>query len=169
MAKKNAIVQVSLNDDLSAITFNVEGQKSPIVIDMMNLNADVTRRATVHGIVQKVSDAAALGKDATPADKFNAMKAVADRIVGPEGEWNKRAEGSGEGNVPGIIRRAFVEFATSNGKTEKAANDYYDGLDRKGQLALRKVAEIATIIDRIKSERGPKSAVDGDKLLAELK
>lgn len=172
MAKKNSIVSVAANDDFTAIHFDVVGMDS-IGIDVTALSQDVIRRATAHGIIQKVSDAAALGKDASPADKHAAMLAVVNRLV--EGDWNKRA-GEGSNSAPtGLIFRAFYEFAVARAKkakrdepSEVAVRTLYDGKSRADQLALRNVPEIARIIDRIKSERGAKSDVDVDALIGDL-
>ena len=80
MARKNAIVSVELNDN--NLSFIVADTGS-IELDVSALAGEVTRRAMLHGIVQKISDAAALGKDATPSDKYQAMRAVADRLIAP--------------------------------------------------------------------------------------
>jgi hypothetical protein len=165
MAKKNAIVSTVVEDGL--ITFHVEGQ--PVLpLSIAQLSDEVRNRALIHGLVQKVSDAAALGKDATPADKHAAMAAVVYRLN--SGDWNKRGESDGSTAPAGIIRRAFVEFAVAAGKPETDANAYYEGLDRKAQLALRNIPEIADIINRIKSERGANASakVDTNALLAEI-
>lgn len=171
MARKNAIVSVSLEG--SILEFNVEGIGG-FEVDTAELNADVARAALIHGIVQKISDAAALGKEATPGDKFAAMQAVRDRLCGPDGTWNKRA-GEGAGAPVGIIFTALLEYTQSRAKkakrdipTEQAVREYYDGKTRAEQLAFRKVPEIAAIIERIKSEKGAVGNVDTDSLLSDL-
>lgn len=172
MAKKNAIISVDSNDNSSIIIWNVDtvGQ---LEINANKLDPKIQHMAMLHGIIQKVSDAAALGKDATPADKHAAMLAVVNRLI--EGDWNKRA-GEGSNSAPtGLIFRAFYEFAVNRAKkakrdepSEVAVRALYDGKSRADQLALRNVPEIAKIIDRIKSERGAKSDVDVDALMGDL-
>jgi len=170
MARKNSVVSVDANETL--ITFNVEGQPTLSLV-FANLSDDVRTRAMVHGLVQKVSDAAALpknedGSPASPADKHAAMEAVISRLM--EGEWNKRGEASGDSAPAGLIRRAVIEWAVANGRTEAKAIAFYESKDRAGQLALRKVPEIAAIMERIKSERGASKAstINADDLLAEI-
>jgi hypothetical protein len=169
MARKNAIVSVAI--DSSVITFTV-AEVGDIVIDVTKLAEEITERATYHGLVQKISDAAALGKDATPSDKFAAMKSVADRLI--DGEW-KQSRGEGAGPVAGIIFRAFSQWVADRAKLAKkpmpaveAIRAVYDGKTRAEQLALRNVAEIAAIIETLKAAKTPKQGVDTDALLGDL-
>ena len=170
MARKNAIVSVELENGNPIFTVAGEGSFS---LDLSNLSDEIRNRAMLHGIVQKISDGAALGKDATPGDKFVNMKAIADRLA--DGDWSK-SRGEGAGPVAGIIFRAFREYveimAAKRKKpipSEAEIRAVYDAKDRAGQLALRTVPEIAEIIGRMKSERGPKaSAIDAETLLADL-
>lgn len=176
MAKKS-VISVSVEADV--VSFNVDGA-GEFSLRMGELADDIRNRAMIHGLVQKVSDAAAMPKADLPADpieaakaKFNAMTAVADRLR--EGEWSKRS-GDGAGPVAGVIFRAYAEFvATKFEKAKKpvppveAIRAQYDAMDRAAQLGLRNVPAIATIIERMKSERGAKaSAVNADELLAGL-
>ena len=164
--------------DGNVVSFAIEGAGT-INIDLAALSDEIRNRAMVHGIVQKVSDAAAIPKADLPNDpgeaarvKLDAMRAVADRLT--DGEWSKR-NGEGAGPVAGIIYRAFEEWALARAEAAKkalSANQVrlaYDAKDRAGQLALRNVPEIATIIERMKSERGGTSPlVDTAALLGEL-
>lgn len=164
MARKNAVVSVAVEG--AVITFTVEGQKKPITLDTSkDLTDDVASRALIHGIVQKISDAAALGKDATPADKFEAMLSVRNRIAGPDGEWSKRS-GEGSGVVGGVIFRALrnIKPEIDEGKLRT----WYDAKTRSEQLALRTNPDVAAEIERIKAERGANTNVDADALLADL-
>lgn len=178
MAKKNSIITVDVMES-GVLRFVVDGA-GDFTVETFNLSEEIRRRAMDHGLVQKISDAAAIAKADLPADateaakvKFEAMKAVADRLA--EGDWSKRS-GDGSSPVAGVIFRAFVEFVTNAAKAKKRPapseaeiRAVYDGKDRAGQLALRNVPEIATIIERLKSERGAGAAkVDASALLGEL-
>lgn len=181
MARKNALITVAHNAETSTLTFTV-GDVGSFDLPVNGLSDDVRNRATVHGLVQKVSDAAAMPKSETDGKKpeavakmkFDAMVAVADRLR--EGEWSKRS-GDGSGPVAGVIYRAFEEWVLSNPNnapkskipTPEKIREVYDAKSRAEQLALRNVPEIASIIERIKSERGSKSeTVDTTALLGEL-
>lgn len=177
MAKKNSVISVEFDNGNLRLAIADVGE---ISLALASLSDDIREKALVHGLTQKVSDAAAIAKADLPADateaakvKFEAMKAVADRLA--EGDWSKRS-GDGAGPVAGVIFRAFVEFVTNAAKAKKRPapseaeiRAVYDAKDRAGQLALRNVPEIAAIIERIKSERGASAAkVDASALLGEL-
>jgi len=179
MAKKSIISVVRKG---SVLTFNVENGGS-FTFDMGAVNEEIRDAALEHGFRQKISDAAAMPKDELTGDakkdaatKLDAMRAVADRLVGDDPSWNKRA-GDGSGPVAGLIFRAFSEWvaaaATAAKKpvpSDEAIKARYDAMDRKEVLALRNVEGIAKIIERIKSERPAKEAdkVDTKSLLKEL-
>lgn len=75
-----------------------------------NLNAN-GKESVVHGLRQKVSDRAAIGRDpetgasATPEEKFAAMKECADRLMAG-GPWNAVQTG-GAGAQGGLLFRAM--------------------------------------------------------------
>jgi len=178
MARKNSIISASVDGNTLSIAVTDAGT---ITLDVSALSEEIRNRAMVHGLLQKVSDAAAISKSELPDNptdaakvKFEAMSAVASRLI--EGEWSKRS-GDGTGPVAGIIYRAFEEWV--NGQftaakkpipTAEATRAKYDAMDRPAQLALRNVPAIAAIIERMKSERGPKASTqpDVDSLLGEL-
>lgn len=177
MAKKNSVISVEFDNGNLRFAIADAGEFS---LNLSALSDDIREKALIHGLTQKVSDAAAIAKADLPADpaeaakvKFEAMKAVADRLA--EGDWSKRA-GDGSGPVAGIIFRAFAEFVANAAKAKKRPapseaeiRSVYDAKDRAGQLALRNVPEIAAIIERMKSERGGAAAkVDASALLGEL-
>lgn len=179
MAKKNALISVTRNDENGVLTFNV-GKAGSFDVNPSTLPEEVRTRALIHGIVQKVSDAAAMPKSETEGKsenaiakmKLEAMSAVAGRLA--EGDWSKRS-GDGSGPVAGIIFRAFSEFVENAATAKKkpvpdaeAIRAVYDAKSRAEQLALRNVPEIAAIMDRIRAERGTAATVDTDALLGDL-
>jgi hypothetical protein len=172
MARKNAIVSVAVNDGYTGFTVSVDGH-DPLLINANNLSDEVRNRAVIHGLVQKISDAAALGKDATPADKYNAMKAVVDRLH--DGDWSKRGDGNGDGQPAGIIFRAFHQFiidasaeAGRDAPAEETVRALYDKKTRSEQLALRNDPRIAAIMETLRAAKVKTSSVDLDSLFAEL-
>lgn len=173
MARKNAIVSVVFADtkkmvEMSAtaqlITITVAGEAKPIILDESKLSVDVLGRALTHGLIQKVSDAAALGKDSTPADKHAAMLATVERLL--SGDWNKRGDADGTSPIGGIIFRALLAWKSSADPEKLRA--WYDAKPRIEQLALRDVPEIKAEMERIKSERGPGKTIDTSSLLSDL-
>jgi hypothetical protein len=178
MAKNAKLISAALNG--SVITFTV-GDAGSFDFDMASVPGEIAARARLHGFVQKISDAAAMPKSELTgnakkdaATKLEAMKSVAERLVGPDANWSKRS-GDGTGPVTGLIRRAFAEYARNMAAAKKATitdekiDEVYDAKSRSDQLALRTVPEIAAIIERLKSERGSKSeSVNTDELLSDL-
>lgn len=177
MARKNSIITVDTLDN-GSLAFHVTGVGS-FFLKVAALADDLKQKALIHGLVQKISDAAAIAKSELPDDateaakiKFEAMKSVADRLA--EGDWSKRS-GDGTAPVSGIIFRAFYQWAADMAKARKkpipdetAIRAIYDAKDRAGQLALRSVPEIAAIIEQMKADKGTTSKVDASALLGEL-
>lgn len=176
MAKKSLITAAFTNGTLS-ITVDGAGV---INLPLSELTDELRERALIHGLTQKISDAAAIAKSELPDDpiaaarvKFEAMSSVAQRLI--DGDWSKRS-GDGSAPVAGIIYRAFAEYVANVAKAKKqpvpedsAIRALYDKRDRADQLALRNIPEVATIIERMKAERGSNAAtVNTADLLGEL-
>lgn len=179
MAKKNALISVAHDADTNTLNFTV-GDAGSFALSIDALAEELRTRAMIHGLVQKISDAAAMPKSELTGDpkkdasaKLDAMTKVRDRLVA--GDWSRRS-GEGSGPVAGLIFRAFSEFAETAAKkakkpvpTAEALRTFYDGKTRAEQLALRNIPEVSAIIERIKSERGSDAApVDAGALLGEL-
>lgn len=179
MARKNALISVTHEN--AVLTFTV-GEAGTFAIDTSALAEEIRTRAMLHGLVQKVSDAAAIAKADLPTDaneaamaKFNAMQSVADRLTAEVPEWSKRS-GDSSGPVAGVIYLAFAEWVGDVAAKKKspvpaaeAIRALYDARSRADQLALRNVPAIGKIIERIKSERGSRAeTIDTSSLLGEL-
>lgn len=179
MPKKNALISATHNAENNTLTFTV-GDAGSFDIPINDLAPELRDRAMLHGLVQKVSDAAAMPKAELTGDpkkdakaKLENMTAVRDRLMA--GDWSRRA-GEGSGPVAGLIFRAFSEFAEGAAKkakkpvpTPEALRKFYDGKSRAEQLSLRNIPEVSTIIERMKAERGADAKpVDTGALLGEL-
>lgn len=138
-----------------------------IVIDASELSPEVQRDAMMHGLKQKIGDAAAMsrnpdtGASATLTDKRNAMTEVRDRLV--SGAWNKTRDGASSGGGSGLLFRALCEYKASTPPEQLRA--WLQGKDKAEQAKLRKIPAIATIIERMRAEI---SSVDEDALFAGL-
>ena len=115
--KSNSVITHEASSD-GIITFHVVGAGS-FKFDPAACTDEVERMAALHGYVQKISDKAAIGRDAktgksaTPAEKFAAMKAMAEHLQGG-GAWSTRQA------RPGLNRQALWT-ALSNVFTEECA------------------------------------------------
>lgn len=145
---------------------------APLMVQVRDLSDTMLEQAVLHGLKQKIVDAAALsrnpdtGRSATAEDKYNAMKEVLDRIMA--GEWNKaRGDGSGTGSG-GLLFAALCRLYTT--KTTDEIRAFLEGKTTAEQAALRKNPKVAGVIESIKAERAQSVAdeVDTEDMLAEL-
>lgn len=174
--KRARIITTTIDGEV--MTFNVAGAGS-FTIDTSALSAEIRAAAMMHGLKQKVADAAAMslnddGLPATPADKMAAMQDVADALVA--GDWSQRASGDGSAPVSGIIYRAFHQYLVNAANNAGLAipddmadktRAMYDAKTRAEQLALRRDPAIAAIMAELRP--APKqSAVDTGAMLTAL-
>ena len=143
------------------------GNGETILISTNNLAPSIQIQAMVHGLKQKLVDAAALsrnpdtGRSATIDDKYNAVREVYDRLLA--GNWNKgRGDSSSTGNG-GLLFRALCQMYPN--KTPEALRAFLDGKTKSECAALRATPKIAAIIDTL---RAPSGDIDTDDLLSEL-
>lgn len=169
--KKQSAIETSTDGLHLTLTF-ADGRE--LVVEMAKLSAEIQRQAIIHGLKQKLCDAAAISRDpttgraATIDTKFEAVKEVFDRITSPEGEWNKKRE-AGTGGSGGLLLAALVRMYAGR-KTKEDIRTFLDGKTLAEQAALRKNPRIAEIIEEIKAERAKDSgdSVDSDAMLDEL-
>lgn len=149
------------------VRFDIIGL-APIVLNVSALSPDIMAYAAVHGLKQKIGDAAAMkrnpdtGASATLADKRAAMQAVVDRLLA--GQWNaERGDGSGGAS---LLAQALVRL-----QPEKTLADVRAWLETKTDAqvkALRLNPKVAPVIAQIQAERAGADDVDSDSLLDEL-
>ena len=137
------------------------------------LTPEIQRAAMMHGLKQKLVDAAAISRDtatgraATIATKYEAVKEVFVRITGIGGEapsWNKPRAG-GAGGAGGLLARAIARY---KGVEVAAAKAYLDRLTDAQKQALRVDHRIAAIINELRLESAKPAGIDTDALLGGL-
>lgn len=135
-----------------------------------SLAPEIQRAAMLHGLKQKLVDAAAISRDTTTgraamiATKYDAVKEIFDRITGAGGEapsWNKPRAG-GAGGQGGLLARAIARFKNVPVEQAKA---YLDRLTDAQKQALRVDPRIATIINELRAESAKPAGIDADALL----
>lgn len=138
-------------------------------VNLRELSDDIITQATLHGLKQKLVDAAAIsrnpetGRSATVDDKYNAVREVYDRLL--SGQWNKvRGDGTGTGNG-GLLFRALCQLYAD--KTPEAIREFLGKKDAKEQAALRALPKVAKIIDELRAAKA-RDDIDTDALLGEL-
>ena len=141
-----------------------------LTIYATDLSPMIVAQAIVHGLKQKLVDAAALsrntetGRAASVQDKFDAVKEVYDRLL--SGEWNKRREG-GAGASGGLLFRALCRMYDGK-KTADDIRTFLEGKTDAEKAALRKNSKVAAIIEEIRAESAKDGDVNADELLADL-
>ena len=134
------------------------------------LNPEIQRAAMLHGLKQKLVDAAAISRDtatgraATIATKYDAVKEIFDRITGEAPSWNKPRAG-GAGGQGGLLARAIARYKSV---PVEAAKAYLDRLTDAQKQALRVDPRIAAIINELRLESAKPAGIDADALLGGL-
>lgn len=178
MEKKraNSVITTTLVDDGKTLQFNVLGIGT-LDLDITKLHADILTRAAIHGMKQRVSDAAAIpcdpetGKPASAQEKFDAMARLVEHYNSGSAEWGVRVA-SGERAAPKegkVITAMTTVYQTTPEHARKLVGQLAEkrGIDYKTALAVFRGA------DKIKDELARMAAsapakVDADSLLSEL-
>lgn len=139
-----------------------------VSVDADTLSDDVRGYAMLHGLKQKLVDAAAIarnpdtGRSATIDDKFASVYEVAERLKA--GAWNKTREGGEGTGGSSLLARALVQMT---GKTRAAIEEFLNGKTKEERTALRKNPKVAAIIAELQAA-SRKDAVDTDSMLEAL-
>lgn len=164
-AKSNSVITTEV--DGSRITFNVQGAGS-LELDMEVCSESVLNRATVHGLKQRISDAAALARDtktgrsATPAEKFAAMQELVLHYMSGTSEWSTRREGAG--SQGGILLQALCAM-----RPDKSADDvraFLQGISKSDQVRLLNSEKVRPFADVVREKMG--QGIDADEMLSGL-
>lgn len=137
-------------------------------INAVELSPEICNMAMMHGLKQKIGDAAAIsrnpdtGRSATTDDKFDAMAEVLNRLL--SGAWNKTREGGEGGGAGGLLFKALCKIKAD--KTPAEVRAYLEARTKEEQAALRKVPAIAAAIEEIKAAQAKDGGIDGEALLA---
>ena len=135
-----------------------------------SLTPEIQRAAMLHGLKQKLVDAAAISRDtttgraATIATKYEAVREIFDRITGETPSWNKPRAG-GAGGQGGLLARAIARYKSV---TIEQAKAYLDRLTDAQKQALRVDHRIAAIINDLRAESAKPAGIDTDALLGGL-
>ncbi len=168
-SKDGIFTETNLESRSLIIEFYDKGTRhDSISVFLSELSPAMIDQAALHGLKQKICDAAAIGRDpetgqsATIARKFAASREVFERITG--GLWNKQAAGGG--NNGGILLRALYRLYEGKKDLETLRAFLADKTTQeKNALKLNK--RIAPIIEAILLE-GNSEDIDSDSMLDEL-
>lgn len=174
-AKSNSVITTKL--DGSLIVFTVKGGKGfntikneledgELVLDLARLHGDISAKALVHGMVQRVADAAAIprdtktGKSASPQEKLEAMAELVNHYNSGSGDW--RIGGKREGRS--FLLLALCEFRAD--KTREELQEWLKALTDNQKKALENDPRIKPKIDTMRAQGTEQ--VDTEELLAGL-
>lgn len=136
-------------------------------VHLDRLHPDNQAYAALHGLKQRVGDAGALGFDkelgryATEAEKFAAMRKVGDHLMSGSAEWDIRTAGEPKGGMLfEALRRAYPA------KTPDELKAFIKARSKAEQAALLNSAALKPHVDAIRAEAG--KGVDVDTILAGL-
>lgn len=167
--KKTPAIAATINDanDVLTLTF-ADGRE--IVVKQTAITANIAAYAMMHGLKQKLVDAAAIscnpetGRPATIEDKYDAVKVVYDRLM--NGEWNKPRESAGA-VAGGLLFKALCRMYDT--KTPEYIREFLGKKTDAEKAALRKNPRVAAIIETIKAENEKEiDATATDAILDEL-
>lgn len=162
--KKTPAIQVIISETDNSLAMTFANGKT-LELKAEQLPQSIRDYAILHGLKQKLVDAAAIARDtetglpASIDDKFNEVNKVLARLI--EGSWNAVREG-GQSNG-GLLFRALVELYPN--KTAEQLKAYLESKTNPEKTALRANPKIASIIERIKAKS---IDVNSDDLLDEL-
>jgi hypothetical protein len=140
-----------------------------IFVDAAELTDDIKSRAMMHGLEQKLRDAAALpfnkeqNRYATVDEKYDAVAEVHERLMA--GEWNKVREGGERG---GMLFRALSRMFSA--KTAEQVRDWMAEKTKDELAALRINPKVKAHLDAIEAETiaARTKGIDSDAMLEGL-
>ena len=174
-------VAVNVEEGLSTMSLAHGGlvltfaDQTTATLSTHDLSPDILSQALLHGLKQKLVDAAAIarnidtGASATTADKKEAVMEILTRLL--EGAWNKgRTAGDGT-TVKGSILLLALRRLQPNRDAAELVEWLKDRTDTE-RAALAKNAKILPHVQAIQAERAAaavkRSGVDSDELLNDL-
>lgn len=178
--KSNSVITHTLADGVVTFTVRDAGE---LRLNLASLSPEVRERALVHGMVQRVSDAAAIpfnkeeGRYATPQEKFEAMRALVEHYESGTTEWARKGGGAGGPRVDSdsslilaaVARVQGVEVATMRERVK--ANAEKRGVSTRAYLSALLASEaVKAVYEELKAAQPvAKPAVDADEALKELR
>jgi len=160
----------------TVIKFTVK-DAGEITLDVSAVHEAIRQRAAIHGLVQRISDAAAIprdeetGKSATPQEKLAAMTRLVDHYASGAETWTLNREGAVGGR--GISGVALLREALQLWQPEKDAGaiaEWVKKLSAKQVAALVGSSELKPHVDAVRERHLSTMAegVDAEELLSSL-
>ena len=163
-----ATSEIAINHGQLTLTF-ADGTAAALAT--IDLGVDILSQALIHGLKQKLVDAAAIarntdtGASATLDDKKTAVLKVLERLQA--GQWNATREG-GTTEKGSLLLLALTRLQPNRDRTE--LETWVKGLDDAQRAALSSNPKILPTIQAIQAERAAArgAQAQSDELLAGL-
>jgi hypothetical protein len=174
-AKANSVITHRVSEDGKVITFVVLGA-GEVNLDTTKLHDAIKERAAVHGLIQRGSDRAAIGRDsetgasATPEEKRASIQAWVDHVESGTAEWRMTGTGEGGGKsltIEAIAQVKGISYEAAEAEVVKFAEKRNEST--KAILAfLRKGEKVMRAMEAIRARRQGAPKVDADEALQEM-
>lgn len=167
-AKSNSVITHAVSPDNDEIAFDVLGV-GVIRMDLTAIHGDIMKKAAIHGMIQRISDAAAISRDpetgesATAQDKFDAMQKLVAHYESGTSEWSRKPV-AGEGKSGGLLFKALCAMSAET-KTAEEIKAWMSTKTKAQLNALRNTPKVAAVIAEL---RPVSIEVDADALMDEL-
>lgn len=168
MVTKRQAMSVDIFNTTLTVTFS---NGKDLSIDVATLSPEIQRQAMLHGIKQKLVDAAAMSRDAENLNsnqvdaKYEAVRTVHARLTSDHPSWNKeRAAPGTPANGNNLLVRALMQMT---GRDKTYVDDFLSSKTKEQRAALKRNPRVLAIIAELQAAT-VSQGVDTDELLTEL-
>lgn len=172
--RSNAIVTFRMerqeSESYPTLVFGANGQEARLNMNLVS--EEVFERAAIHGLKQRVSDAAAQSRDtktgasAPPSEKFAAMEALVNHYNTGTSEWTLKGTGTRVTSDEQLLVRALAVVYPD--RDTGKLREYVGKLTKVERAKLLVTGEIKTAAEMLREQDVGAVAVNTDELLAQL-
>jgi hypothetical protein len=167
--KANSVLTHEVSGD--AILFKVK-DAGELMLDCSKLSEGVKGKALIHGLIQRISDRAAMSRNtstglaASPLDKLASMRELVEFYETGTEEWAlpRKAGAVGVSLETGFLITALCEVYPE--RTKEQVSEWVGKRSKEERWALSQSEKLKVIIERLRGEEVVK--VDAESLLSEL-
>lgn len=168
IATKRQAMSVDIFGTTLTVTFS---NGKDLAIDVAKLTPEIQRMAMLHGIKQKLVDAAAMSRDGNNLNsnqvesKYEAVAAVHARLTSDKPTWNKeRAAPGTPTNGKNLLVRALMQMT---GRDKDYVDAFLTSKTKEEREALKRNPRVLAIIAELQAAT-VSNGVDTDDLLEQL-
>lgn len=170
-AKANSVITHELRtvEEGSQLVFKVK-DAGETTLDLWKVHSGVKERAMLHGLIQRVSDRAAIsrntetGKSATAGEKLNAMAMLVQHYNAGNEAWNLAGTGGGPSAEFTLLLDALCEVYAA--KPREELGKWLKARSASERASLMESKQLKPIVERLRAQSA--KGVDVDELLSGL-